>query len=111
MRHDKPFFLNDKGNKFDVRTTSKGHKSAKAMHTQLKKMITNSSFFDATPASYRASFVKMMYEAGVGWSDLKELTGIRDKRTLENLVRPHERELESIMGKIFSRVKMPKEPK
>ncbi len=104
---DKPFFLNDHGESYRIRTTERGHKSAKAMHDQLRKMIKNCNMHGATPASYRASFIKIMYEAGVRWSELKELTGIRDNRTLEGLVRPHERELELIMGKIFSRVKMP----
>ncbi|MEL0637617.1 hypothetical protein V6259_12690 [Marinomonas sp. TI.3.20] len=105
---DKPFLLNDNGERYRINTTAKGHRSAKAMHDQLRKMIKNSGLYDATPASYRASFIKLMYESGAKWTDLKGLTGIKDKRTLEGHVRPHERELESILSKIFSRVKMPR---
>lgn len=36
-----------------------------------------------------------------------KVSGIKQKRTLERKVRPHERELEAVLSKLYSRVKMP----
>ena len=71
-------------------------------------MTAKTSLYGATPKSFRDSFIKGMYDSGCGWSDLKKITGIKQKRTLENKVRPHERELEQVLTNLFSRVKMPK---
>lgn len=70
-------------------------------------MIGRTSLYGAIPASFRDSFVKGFYENGAGWSDLMKATGIKQKRTLEKKVRPHERELEKVLSSLFSRVKLP----
>ncbi|MCX4030147.1 site-specific integrase [Endozoicomonas sp. SM1973] len=109
------FFLNDKGAEYALtkRKPKKGEEKKPAMYQprsmneQLKRMIARTNLYGATPASFRDSFIKGMYEAGAGWSDLMKVTGIKQKRTLENKVRPHERELEAVLGSLFSRVKMP----
>ena len=101
------FFLNDSGEPYGVITTAAGYSQAKYVSDQLRRMIKRTNLYGATPASLRDSYVKMMYEAGCGWNELKKITGIKNKKTLENKVRPHERELENLIGTIFSRVKMP----
>lgn len=110
------FFLNDKGAEYaltkrrpklgeEVRPTQYQPRS---MNEQLKRMIGRSSLHGATPASYRDSFVKGMHDNGAGWSDLMKVTGIKQKRTLEKKVRPHEREIKEVLKSLFSRVKLPK---
>lgn len=103
------FFLNDKGEQYKPteRKDKPGSYQPRSMIEQLKRMIGRTSLYGATPASLRDSFVKGMYEGGAGWSDLMLVTGIKQKRTLEKKVRPHERELEDVLGALFSRVKMP----
>lgn len=103
------FFLNDKGGPYlpTERKGTPGSYQPRSMVEQLKRMIGRTSLHGATPASFRDSFVKGMYEAGAGWSDLMKVSGIKQKRTLEKKVRPHERELEAVLGSLFSRVKMP----
>jgi len=109
------FFLNDKGEDYALtaRRPKKGETNKPAsyqprsMSEQLKRMIARTALYGATPASFRDSFVKGMHDNGAGWSDLMKVTGIKQKRTLESKVRPHEREIKSVLKLLFSRVKMP----
>ncbi len=101
------FFLNDLGEAYGTITTASGYTQAKYVSDHIRRMIKRTNLYGATPASLRDSYIKLMYEAGCGWNELKKVSGIKHKKTLENKVRPHERELESLIGLIFSRVKMP----
>lgn len=103
------FFLNDRGEPYKPteRKNKPGSYQPRAMLEQLKRMIDRTGLYGATPASYRDSFIKGMFDNGAGWSDLMKVTGIKQKRTLEKKVRPHERELEAVLANLFSRVKMP----
>lgn len=101
------FFLNDSGEPYGVIRTKAGYEQAKSVSDQIRRMINRTKLYGATPASLRDSYIKMMYEAGCGWKELMKVSGIKHKRTLLNKVRPHERELEQLIGTIFSRVKMP----
>ena len=103
------FFLNDRGEPYKPtqRKNKPGSFQPRSMVEQLKRMISRTGLYGATPASFRDSFIKGMYENGAGWSDLMKVTGIKQKRTLERKVRPHERELESVLTSLFSRVRMP----
>ena len=101
------FFLNDSGKRYGLIKNKTGYYQAKYMSDQLRRMIKRTGLYGATPASFRDSYIKLMYEAGLGWSELMRISGIKQKKTLEKKVRPHEREIEKIMGTLFSRVKMP----
>lgn len=103
------FFLNDQGERYKPteRKDKPGSFQPRSMNEQLKRMIARTSLYGATPASFRDSYIKGMYENGCSWGDLKKVSGIKQKRTLEKKVRPHERELESVLKSLFSRVKMP----
>lgn len=101
------FFLNDSGKGYRVIKNASGYSQAKYVSDHIRRMIKRTNLHGATPASLRDSYIKMMYEAGCGWNELKKISGIKHKKTLEKKVRPHERELEKIIGTIFSRVKMP----
>jgi hypothetical protein len=48
-----------------------------------------------------------MYENGLKWNELKKVSGIKQKRTLENKIRHQEAQLEEVFKKLFSRVKYP----
>lgn len=103
------FFLNDQGKPYKAteRRSKPGSYQPRSMNEQLKRMIGRTSLYGATPASFRDSFIKEMYESGCNWSELMKVSGIKQKRTLESKVRPHERELEQVLKSLFSRVKMP----
>jgi hypothetical protein len=106
---DKPFLLNDQGKPYKLteRKAKPGSYQARSMTEHLKRMIARTDLYGATPASFRDSFIKGMHDAGCGWADLMKVTGIKQKRTLENKVRPHEKELEKVLKSLFSRVRMP----
>ena len=106
---DKPFFRNDQGEPYAVteRKNKPGSYQPRSMSEQLKRMIGRTGIHGATPASFRDSYIKGLYEGGANWKDLMRASGIKQKRTLENKVRPHERELEEVLKGLFSRVKTP----
>lgn len=103
------FFLNDRGQEYKLveRNNKPGSFEPRRMNDQLKRMIDRSGLNGATPRSFRDSFIKGMYEAGAGWSDLISVTGIKHKKTLEKKVRPHEKELIDVLKTLYGRVKMP----
>lgn len=102
----KEFFLNDRGEPYAV-WESEGKYQPRSLTKHLKKMIDRAGFDGVPPSALRNSFINAMYKEGCGWSDLKAVTGIKQKRTLESKVRPHERELTQVLKRIYSRVKMP----
>ena len=106
---DKKFFRNNFGNSYELteRKGKPGSYQPRSMNDQLKKMISRTSMYGATPASFRDSYIKGLYEGGANWKDLMKASGIKQKRTLENKVRPHERDLEGVLRGLFSRVKTP----
>lgn len=103
------FFLNDLGEPYALtqRKEKQGSFQPRSMSEQLKRMIARTNIYGATPASFRDSYIKSMHNNGCKWIDLMKVSGIKQKRTLENKVRPHERELEQVLKSLFARVKMP----
>lgn len=109
LKPDSKFFLNDQGEAYKLteRKEKPGAYQPRSMNEQLKRMIGRTSLYGATPASFRDSYIKGLYEGGAGWKDLMKVSDIKQKRTLEKKVRPHERQIEEILKSLFSRVKMP----
>jgi len=103
------FFLNDRGEKYklSLRNSNSAQYQAQSMSDQLRRMIEKTNLHGATPSSYRDSYIKILYENGCHWNDLKLLSGIKQKRTLERKIRPKEAELEEVFRKLYSRVKNP----
>ena len=69
-----------------------------------ERNVENSGIEGATVGTFRDSWIKMMYEAGCGYNDLKAVSGIRTKSTLDAKIRPLERELEKVFNSVFSRI-------
>jgi len=103
------FFLNDRGEpyKLSERKKGSGQYQPQAMAEQFKRMIAKTNLQGATPSSFRDSFIKAMYEHGCHINDLKKITGIKQKRTLDNKIKPQEAELEDVYRSLFGRVKLP----
>lgn len=110
------FFLNDSGTEYALtkRKSKEGDKDRpvqyqpRSMNEQLKRMLSRTNLVGATPASFRDSFIKAMYESGAGWNDLMKMTGIKQKRTLEKKVHPKVRDVDLVLQGLFSGVKIPK---
>ncbi len=105
------YFLNDRGEPYKLSERKKGtgqyQPQPQAMAEQFKRMIGRTSLYGARPTSFRDSFIKGMYEQGCKINELKKVTGIKQKRTLDNKIRPQEAELDEVFKKLFSRVKYP----
>lgn len=104
------FFLNDRFDSFKLSPKSKnesGYYLPRSMNEKLKQLISKTSIRGATPVTFRDSFIKLFYDAGCGYKELKLISGIKEKETLDKRIRPHERELEQVFSAIFSRVKFP----
>jgi integrase len=106
-------FVNDKGTRYALTarktdsSTSKVSYQPRSITEQLKRMLARTNLHGSTPASLRDSYIKGLYDNGAGWEDLKRITGIKHKKSLEKKVRPHERELKSVLASMFSKVKNP----
>lgn len=103
------FFLNDRGlpYKLSERKKGTGQYQPQAMAEQFKRMIDNTGINGATPSSFRDSFIKVMYENGCGVNELMQVSGIKQKRTIDNKIKPELAKLEDVYKKLFSRVKYP----
>lgn len=77
----------------------------RSMNEKLKQLIAKTGIRGATPATFRDSFIKIFYDAGCGYKELKLISGIKEKETLDKRIRPHERELEQIFNVVFSKVR------
>tara|TARA_B110000211_G_scaffold162671_2_gene183835 strand:+ start:10361 stop:11029 length:669 start_codon:yes stop_codon:yes gene_type:complete len=103
-------FVNDRLTPFELteRSTKKKDGSVsyqtRSLDDKLKSFIKNSGIEGATVGTFRDSWIKMMYEAGCGYNDLKAVSGIKTKSTLDAKIRPLERELEKVFNSVFSRI-------
>lgn len=109
LKPNSKFFLNDQGDRYKPteRKDTPGTYQPRSMVEQLKRMIGRTNITGATPASFRDSYIKGLYEGGASWKDLMKASGIKQKRTLERKVRPQEREIEEVFQNLFSRVRVP----
>jgi len=103
------FFLNNYGEPYKLTPRKKGSGvyQPRSMTEQLKRMIGRTNLKGATPASFRDSFIRGCYDHGCQWNELKMISGIKHKRTIEKKIRPKEAELEVVFNKLYSRVKYP----
>lgn len=107
---DMAFLVNDKLGPYKLTKRSKKLPSGKvsyqprSLDDKLKSLIANTSIKGATVTTFRDSWVKMMYDNGCGYNELKAVSGIKSKVTLELKIRPQERELQKVFDSVFSRV-------
>ena len=73
------FFLNDGGEPYKPteRRNKPGSYQPRSMLEQLKRMIDRTGLYGATPASYRDSFIKGIFDNRAGWSYLMKVTGVK----------------------------------
>lgn len=76
----------------------------RALDDKLKGFILNAGIQGARVSTFRDSWVKMMYDNGCGYNELKSVSGIKTKSTLDAKIRPLERELQQIFNSVFSRI-------
>ncbi len=99
-----PFIINDKCTAYTLSGRPEKGCIANSMNRKLKQLIANTAIGGATPATFRDNFIRMMYQAGCGYKDLMDVTGIKQKETLDKKIKSHEKELLLVYQVIFKKV-------
>ena len=73
----------------------------------LKRMIARTDIQGAKASTFRDSYIKFLWEQGCSWNELKMATGIKNKKTLENKVKPEIKALEMVYKNICRGIKVP----
>lgn len=76
------------------------------MNAKLKSFITKAGIEGATVATFRDSWVKVMYDHGCHHKDLMRVSGIKQKETIDRKIRPATQDLEKVFKDIYSRVRV-----
>ena len=106
------FFFNDKESPYKLtrtvnKETGRVVYQARSMVDHLKKMIAKTDIQGANASSYRDTYIRLLWENGCGWNELKLATGIQNKKTLEKKVRPEHKQLEQIYKQLCKGIKVP----
>lgn len=98
-----PFILNDNYEKYALSKREKGGSGVLpvALNKKLNALLDNAGIKGCSASSFRDSGIKMFYDNGARYNDLKDFTGIKTKKSLDNKIRPHQAELEVIMNNLF----------
>tara|TARA_B100002049_G_scaffold223617_1_gene194290 strand:+ start:5495 stop:6148 length:654 start_codon:yes stop_codon:yes gene_type:complete len=101
-----PFIVNDKYQAYALSKRSGNTTSVLpiALNNKLNAMLDNAGMKGCTASSLRDSGIKLFYDAGARYNDLRDFTGIKTKKSLDGKIRPHEAELESVMNTLFRSV-------
>tara|TARA_B110000211_G_scaffold162671_2_gene183831 strand:+ start:5907 stop:6230 length:324 start_codon:yes stop_codon:yes gene_type:complete len=103
-------FVNDNLKPFKLTPRGKAKKDGsvsfqtRSLDDKLKSFLDNSRLRGATLSTFRDSWVKMMYDYGCGYNDLKAISCIKTKATLDVKIKPVEREIEKVFNSVFSRI-------
>jgi hypothetical protein len=102
-----PFILNDN---FEVYGLSRRDKNSAAivpirMNKKLVSILETAGYKGLTASIFRDSGIKIMWDNGAKYNDLKYMTGIKTKSTLDAKIRPHEYELEFVLNYVFKNIK------
>ena len=101
-----PFILNDKYEKYALSKREKDGAGVLpiALNKKLNNLLEVAGMKGCTARSFRDSGIRMFYENGAKYNDLRDFTGIKTKKSLDGKIRPHEAELESVMNGIFRNI-------
>ncbi len=100
------FILNDNYERYGLTAREKGGVGLLplALNKKLNSFLENAGMKGCTASTFRDSGIKLMWDNGAHYNDLKDFTGIRTKKSLDSKIRPHEAELESVMNGLFRNV-------
>lgn len=100
------FILNDNYERYRVTRRAKdgGGYIPLALNKKLNSLLENAGMKGCTVSSFRDSGIKLFYDHGAKYNDLKDFTGIKTKKALDGKIRPHEAELDSVMNQLFRSV-------
>lgn len=98
-----PFIVNDNYEKYALSKREKDGAGVLpvALNKKLNSLLENSGMKGCSASSFRDSGIKMLYDNGARYNDIRDFTGIKTKKSLDGKIRPHEAELESVMNDLF----------
>jgi integrase len=98
-----PFIVNDNYEKYALSKREKNGVGVLpvALNKKLNALLEVAGFHGCSASSFRDSGIKMFYDNGARYNDLRDFTGIKTKKSLDGKIRPHEAELESVMNNLF----------
>lgn len=98
-----PFIVNDNYEKYALSSRVKGGKGVLpvALNKKLNTLLEVAGMKGCSASSFRDSGIRMFYENGAKYNDLRDFTGIKTKKSLDAKIRPHEAELTSVMNGLF----------
>lgn len=101
-----PFIVNDNYGKYALSSRAKSGAGFLpiALNKKLNSLLENAAMTGCSASSFRDSGIKMFYENGARYNDLRDFTGIKTKKSLDGKIRPHEAELTSVMDKVFRNI-------
>jgi len=98
------FVLNDNYEKYALSKRDKDGATGflpVALNKKLNSLLEKAGMVGCSASSFRDSGIKMFYDNGARYQDLRDFTGIKTKKSLDSKIRPHEAELESVMNNLF----------
>jgi integrase len=98
-----PFILNDNYEKYALSKREKDGAGVLpvALNKKLNALLENAGMKGCSASSFRDSGIKLFYDNGARYNDLRDFTGIKTKKSLDGKIRPHETELTSVMNGLF----------
>ncbi|MBT43579.1 MAG: integrase [Idiomarina sp.] len=101
-----PFILNDNYEPYALTKRSAGDRARHpvSMNKKLNSLLKTAGFDNATASTFRDSGIKLHWDNGAKYNDLKQFTGIKSKKAIDAKVRPHEAELTSVLSKVFRNI-------
>jgi integrase len=101
-----PFILNDNYEKYALSSREKGAAGSLpvALNKKLNSLLETAGMKGCSASNFRDSGIKLIWDNGAHYNDVKDFTGIKTKKSLDSKIRPHEAELESVMNGLFRNV-------
>ncbi|MFT5715977.1 MAG: hypothetical protein ACI9T7_000150 [Oleiphilaceae bacterium] len=98
-----PFIVNDNYEKYALSSRVKSGTGVLpvALNKKLNSLLENTGMKGCSASSFRDSGIKLFYDHGARYNDLRDFTGIKTKKSLDGKIRPHETELTSVMNDLF----------
>jgi len=99
-----PFVLNDNYEKYALSKRDKDGATGflpVALNKKLNSLLENAGMVGCSASSFRDSGIKLLFDNGARYNDIRDFSGIKTKKSLDAKIRPHEAELESVMNGLF----------
>lgn len=101
-----PFIVNDNYEKYALSKREKDGAGVLpvALNKKLNTLLEVAGMKGCSASSFRDSGIKIFFDNGARYNDLRDITGIKTKKSLDSKIRPHEAELTLVMNGLFRNI-------